>query len=330
MKFLVLGDSGMLGHLCGLYLAEAGHEVVGASRRGQSLFPSVPFHVGDEEGLRSLLHDGAFDVVLNCIAITSDHFRAPDELVVDVNARFPHRLARQCREMPTRVFQVSTDGVFSGEHAPYDDAAAPDAAGLYGRSKAEGELHDGKNLTIRACPFGPDINADGVGLFNWFMHAQAPVQGWTRALFTGVTTLAFARFVEQAAIDGLTGLVQFASAEPLSKAALLHQLDERFRAGRSAQVHDVPGTAIDRSLVPSAWLPYATAPSYERMLDDLKAWMERHPQAYGEVYGVCAGTGAGAREGEGADASAGARAGMGVREGAREDGGIGICAGEVS
>lgn len=280
MKFLVLGDSGMLGHLMGLYLSEAGHGVVGASRRGQRLFESVSLDIADDAALRTLLHDGGFDVAINCVAITSDHFQAPDDQVVEVNARFPHKLAALCEDLPTRVFQISTDGVFAGDGAPYGPDAIPDVTHLYGRSKADGELRDGRNLTIRSCPFGPDINPDGVSLFNWFMHAEPPVTGWTEALFTGVTTLALAQFAERAAADGLAGLVQFAPAESISKAELLHLLDERFRANRPADVHDVPGTHIDRSLLPSSRPDYATAPDYGEMLDDLKAWMDAHEHLY--------------------------------------------------
>lgn len=270
----------MLGHLAGLYLHESGHQVVGASRRGQELFPSVQLDIFDSAALQELLRNGAFDVVLNCIAITSDHVPAPDDLVMEVNGRFPHKLAAACKELDTRVFQISTDGVFSGKDAPYPDTAVPDIVPVYGRSKAEGELHDDKNLTIRSCPFGPDINPNGVSFFNWFMHAQPPVNGWTQALFTGVTTLALAQFAERAAEDGLTGLVQFAPDRTISKAELLHLMEERFRADWPAQVVDVPGTAIDRSLLPSPSVPAATAPSYEAMLDDLKVWMDDHAGLY--------------------------------------------------
>lgn len=270
----------MLGHLVGLYLVESGHEVIGASRRGQRLFGSVRLDVLDDGSVRSLLSEGGFDIVLNCVAIISDHFSAPESLVMDVNARFPHRLAEFCENLPTRIVQISTDGVFAGDNAPYDENAIPDVVPVYGRSKAEGELRDEKNLTIRSCPFGPDINSEGASLFNWFLRAEPPVEGWTQALFTGVTTLALARFVEHAVKDELTGLVQFAPSMSISKASLLHLLDERFRVGRSADVHDVPGMMIDRSLVPSSSVSYATAPSYETMLDELKVWMEAHADVY--------------------------------------------------
>lgn len=270
----------MLGHMVGLYLAERGHDVVGASRRGQRLFPSVKIDVADEASVSSVLRDGGFDVAVNCIAITCDHFAAPHDEVMNVNGRFPHLLADICADMPTKVLQISTDGVFSGDDAPYADSAVPDVIPLYGRSKAEGELHDEKNLTIRSCPFGPDINPDGVSLFNWFVHADPPVTGWTEALFTGVTTLALAQFIERVASEDLVGLVQFAPAQSISKARLLHLIDERFRVGRSADVQDVPGVAIDRSLLPSRSVPYATAPGYEQMLDELKGWVEDHPGLY--------------------------------------------------
>lgn len=70
---------------------------------------------------------------------------------------------------------------------------------FYDRSKALGELEDDKNITLRNSIVGPDINAEGIGLLNWFMQQSGEIKGYTKALWTGQTTLQLAKTMEVAA-----------------------------------------------------------------------------------------------------------------------------------
>ena len=50
-------------------------------------------------------------------------------------------------------------------------------------------MNDDKNLTFRNSIIGPDINENGIGLFHWFMQQNGSINGFTKAIWTGVTTL---------------------------------------------------------------------------------------------------------------------------------------------
>lgn len=67
--------------------------------------------------------------------------RRPDQAAdfVELNVRATHALARACAALGAWLIYVSTDYVFSGEAAPYDETARPDPINRYGESKAAGE-----------------------------------------------------------------------------------------------------------------------------------------------------------------------------------------------
>ena len=200
MRFLVLGASGMAGHTISLYLKERGHEVTGFSRRPVAFLErQVNGDARDEALLARTVGGGGFDVVVNCVGVLNQHAERDPEGAAYLNGELPHVLARLAEGMPTRVFHMSTDCVFAGNTGPYTEDSVPDGETVYDRTKAAGELRDGKNLTFRNSIVGPDTDPGGIGLLNWFMAQEGPVEGWTRALWTGLTTLELARAMEAAA-----------------------------------------------------------------------------------------------------------------------------------
>ena len=78
---------------------------------------------------------------------------------------------------------MSTDCVFSGRRGGYSEDDLRDGESFYDRSKALGELEDGKNITLRCSIVGPDIKPAGIGLLNWFMQQSGEVNGYTKAMW---------------------------------------------------------------------------------------------------------------------------------------------------
>lgn len=76
MKFLVLGASGMAGHVICLYLKEKGHEVVGYSRRKVTFVECISGDAKDTQKLKTVIEDGKFDVVINSIGMLNQIGRA--------------------------------------------------------------------------------------------------------------------------------------------------------------------------------------------------------------------------------------------------------------
>ncbi len=61
------------------------------------------------------------------------------EMLTALNVKGACNAARAATHAKARLIHISTDVIFDGEHAPYDERAQPDPITLYGESKARGE-----------------------------------------------------------------------------------------------------------------------------------------------------------------------------------------------
>ncbi len=279
MRFLVLGASGMAGHLISLYLKERSHFVVGFSRR------SVPFldkqvvgDARDEALLAEAIAEGEFDVVVNCVGVLNKAAESnPDAAYL--NGQLPHTLARITENSRTRVFHMSTDCVFAGNTGPYTEESVPDGESAYDRTKATGELRDGKNLTFRNSIVGPDINPRGIGLLNWFMAQSGPVKGFTGAIWTGLTTLELAKAMEHEAGEHATGLVNMVPDGSINKYDLLGLFNKELRGGAVEIVPD-SGLQLDKTLVRTNYAPTYMPKPYPDQVSEMAQWVRAHRGLY--------------------------------------------------
>jgi dTDP-4-dehydrorhamnose reductase len=254
VRLLILGADGMLGAEA-LHRLGAGHpaatDVVGTTRRPQvaTASPSAMVllpEVRAFDAVEAMLDRVRPQTVLNCVAVLNA--RGDDrDAMLDVNAEFPHRLASAAADRGARVIHVSTDGVFSGRHGPYDESAEPDPLDAYGQTKLAGELREPPHLTVRTSIVGR--SPSGVGLFDWaFARRGTVVDGFANAQWSGVTTSELVRLLEPQLLgeSSMTGLAHVVS-EGVSKAELLRRLSSSF--GLDLDVVDVPEPVIDRRLV---------------------------------------------------------------------------------
>lgn len=278
MRFLVLGSAGMAGHVMTQFLRERGHEVDGVGRRARAgLEPTFLLDVRDLDHLSEVLDRGHYDVVVNCVGLliaASD--QRPAEAVA-VNAHLPQWLAEKLAASPTRLFHLSTDCVFSGEAGPYLLTDPYDGQRVYDRSKALGEVRNDKDLTLRMSIIGPELTQDGTGLFHWVMQQHGEIEGWTAALWNGITTIELARCVEQLAHAQDSGVIHVVPQQHLTKFQLVSRLVTTF--GRPVRVRAVTGHGVDKRLLPGP-SPAMTVQDYDTMMSELRDWVADHPQLY--------------------------------------------------
>lgn len=279
MRFFVLGASGMAGHLISLYLKERSHFVVGFSRRGVPfLDKQVVGDARDEALLAEAIAEGEFDVIVNCVGVLNKAAESnPDAAYL--NGRLPHTLARITENSHTRVFHMSTDCVFAGNTGPYTEESVPDGESAYDRTKATGELKDGKNLTFRNSIVGPDINPRGIGLLNWFMAQPGPVKGFTGAVWTGLTTLELAKAMEHEAGERATGLVNMVPDGSINKYDLLGLFNKELRGGAVEIVPD-SGLQLDKTLVRTNYAPTYMPKPYPDQVREMAQWVRAHRDLY--------------------------------------------------
>lgn len=257
-RVLVLGATGMLGHALVRELsADPGLDVYGAARSMQGrahLFPpdllariTPALDVSRFDQVRQVLDDIRPDVVVNCVGVIKQRPDVQDAVhTVMLNALFPHLLADACAQLGNRLVHVSTDCVFSGNRGGYLEDDLPDPPDLYGQSKLLGETRSAPALTLRTSIIGHEL-ATNRSLLDWFLSQQGLVNGFTRAIYSGVTTVEFARLLREVILprEDLTGLYHLA-AEPISKYDLLRLVAEVY-GWRGELLPDVD-FVLDRSM----------------------------------------------------------------------------------
>lgn len=279
MKFLVLGCNGMAGHTISLYLTERGHEVKGFDLRPSPFIPSVAGDARDSALVRGIIEDGNFDSVINAVGILNQFAERNKALASYLNGYLPHFLAEITEGTDTQVIHMSTDCVFSGKRGSYTEDDAPDGETFYDRSKALGELNDGKNITLRNSIVGPDVNPAGIGLMNWFLQQTGEVKGFTGAMWTGQTTLQLAKTMEAAAKEKASGLYNTVPDTSISKYELL-KLFNRYIRSEEITVTPVEGINADKSLKRTRYGFDYRIPDYEVMVSELGEWMRGHKELY--------------------------------------------------
>lgn len=280
MKFLVLGCNGMAGHQISLYLQERGHDVTGfALEKSKLLNKSIAGDATDFQSLKQIIYDGRFDTVINCIGILNQFAENNHSLATLLNSYLPHFVAEAANKVGTQVIHMSTDCVFSGERGQYTEEDFPDGKTFYDRSKALGELKDDKNITLRNSIVGPDINKNGIGLLNWFMHQDGTINGFTKALWTGQTTLQLAKTMEAAAAERATGLYNSVPDTNISKYELL-RLFNKYLRNNLLRIVPVEGINADKSLKRTRFDFNYRIPDYELMVAEAAEWIMSHKSLY--------------------------------------------------
>jgi dTDP-4-dehydrorhamnose reductase len=285
-KVLILGVTGMLGHAL---LRELGGRpelaVTGTARDPAGVARHFPARLADGvitgveatdfEAVGRLIRRSAPDVVINCIGVIKQDPRVQDPVAtVTVNSLFPHRLARECEDAGARLIHVSTDCVFSGLSGHYSEASAADPGDFYGRSKLLGEV-TAPALVLRTSIIGPELSGHR-SLLDWFLASSGTVRGFTRAVYSGVTTYEFARLLSEVVIPrpDLTGLVHVA-ADPITKHDLLRLI---------AAEYDWPGEIVpddqftcDRSMTATRLLDLTgyRPPDWPTMIREMRESAER-------------------------------------------------------
>ncbi|WP_018387850.1 SDR family oxidoreductase [Ancylobacter sp. FA202] len=257
MKVVVLGALGMLGNGVTRVLArEPGVEVIAVARRPDAaaqlpfLYPGAVlplFDIHDLDALRAILARTQPDVVVNAIGVIKQLVGAEDPLLtLPINAVLPHQLARLCGEAGVRLVHVSTDCVFDGARGSYSEDDTANATDLYGRSKLLGEVDYPHAITLRTSLVGHELGTHH-SLIDWFLAQEGPVAGFTRAVFSGVTTVEFGRVLVRHVLPnpGLRGLYHV-SASPISKYDLLRLVADVY--GKQTEIVPRPEPVIDRSL----------------------------------------------------------------------------------
>jgi dTDP-4-dehydrorhamnose reductase len=236
--------------------------------------------VRDTSGLARLLDSRRPDVVLNAVGVVKQILGEHDPLdTITINGLFPNLLGLLCEMRGIRLVHYSTDCVFmgtpEGTRGPdgYREVDPADSRDLYGMSKLAGEPKAATALVLRTSIIGRELRGF-TSLIEWFL-AQGPgsVKGFTKALFTGLTTLELAQLTAMVLRDfpEMTGLWHVA-APPITKHDLLMLVKASY--GRRTEIVPQDDFYCDRRLdgsrfrAATGWRPAAWPDMIETMRKD--------------------------------------------------------------
>jgi dTDP-4-dehydrorhamnose reductase len=276
-RILVLGADGMVGHIARIYLTERGHDVISVARSSSAKWEKLDLE--DEGALRAFLAKMKPEYVLNCAGVLIQESEKNPLRAIRLNALLPHVLEKAAVHERFKVIQVSSDCVFEGSKGPYTEGDRMDADGVYGRTKALGELRNDRDLTIRTSKVGPELHADGSGLFNWFMNQKGMIRGFTRALWGGVTTLEMVKAVDYIIEHPLGGLLHLTNGQAISKCDLLELFAEIW-GKKDVKIERDDSHVADRSLICTRKDFAYCVPSYKAMMEEMRTFMRNHPELY--------------------------------------------------
>lgn len=279
MKVLVLGGTGMAGHTISLYFKEVGHDVTAFSRSKVDYCKNINGDITDFQNLKQIINEGQYDAIINAIGILNQNAEDNKSIAVLLNSYVPHFLSDITKDMKTRIIHMSTDCVFSGKTGRYSETSFRDGDTFYDRSKALGEIENDKDLTFRNSIIGPDMNKKGIGLFNWFMKQEGQINGFTKVIWTGVTTLTLAKAMEQALKENLTGLYNLVNNDTISKYELL-KLFNKYMKDDKFEILPTDKPSLDKSLINNRADFSFKVPSYETMVAEMKEWIVNHKVIY--------------------------------------------------
>jgi dTDP-4-dehydrorhamnose reductase len=278
-KILVLGSVGMAGHTITLYFKEKNHDVTAYSMFPFPYCKNIIGNAFNTKDFKTMLLEGQYDAIVNCIGILNQTAEENHAQATYLNSYLPHLVADTIKNKKTKLIQLSTDCVFAGNTGPYDEKSLRDGRTFYDRSKALGEVEDDKNITFRNSIIGPDMNENGIGLFNWFMKQTGTIKGFTGALWTGVTTLTLAKAMEKAIEENICGLYNLVNNVIICKYDLLLLFNKYFRNNSLIILKD-DDLKLDKSLKNTRTDFSFVVPSYERMIKEMQEWVDAHPNLY--------------------------------------------------
>ncbi|XJZ28215.1 dTDP-4-dehydrorhamnose reductase family protein [Bacillota bacterium Lsc_1132] len=272
MKLLILGGSGMVGHMILNYFRKKKNMEVYFTSRNTQDEGAIFLDAVQIDQVRGLIEKLRPDILVNGIGLLNEQAALQLTDAIRLNSLLPHFLAKLADKYGGKVIHISTDCVFEGTKGGYSEADLPDGSSVYAKTKSLGEVAGGRHLTIRTSIIGPEKKQNGIGLFHWFMKQSGKIKGYQNVLWNGVTTLELAKVIDQCIAQDLSGLYHLTAPTKISKYELLLLIQRVFQKN-DVEIMPDGEISLDRTLIDTRKELHHTVPDYPEMLSDLYNWM---------------------------------------------------------
>ena len=266
-KVLILGSTGMLGHqVVNYFLRFHDYDVIDIALRSKLREKTIMLDITDRVAFEKVVIEQSPDFIVNCIGVLI-HGSSNVGNAIYLNAYFPHQLKKISKNIDAKLIHISTDCVFSGSKGGYIESDVKDGKGVYPQTKILGEIEDDSNLTLRTSIIGPELKINGEGLFHWFMNQQGDISGFTKAIWSGVTTIELAKAVKWSIDNHITGLYHVTNNTIISKYELLKLF--QIHTKKDININRVGGNNVDKRFIDTRLLMNYKIPSYDEMISDM-------------------------------------------------------------
>lgn len=258
---ILLGHTGMLGHVVQRYLMEKGHSVIVLDNRINNLDDLNNL----SKDIKKFVESKNYLVpIINCVGIVKNKADKNPYLTTLINTYVPKTIHKIKN---AKLIQISTDCVFNGKNGPYSTHNKPNAEDLYGITKAMGE----RGIVLRTSIIGPENNKENKnsgGLYAFAKNATDKVPGYINHIWSGVTTLELAKIINAIVSDKLVikeGIHHVRCHMAITKYNLLKFINPKINI-----YPEQTEISIDRELINRN--RYLTRASIQRQLEELEKW----------------------------------------------------------
>lgn len=229
---LILGSDGMVGKNVFDYLKKNSKLAVLGTTRNTPNDKAI-YTLSVDNWTNDIKKIPQFDIAINCIGAlnnkTSEEFKL-------VNQDFPKEISKYLTTKNIKLIHISTDAVFGQNENSVNENSTPNPKGNYNEdysvSKLHGEITDPPHITVRTSLLG----IGNTGLIHSIINSETNIiGGYTNQIWSGCTTLQFAKLCEDIALESGIGikiknenLIHFAPIGPISKFEIVKNIIEVF------------------------------------------------------------------------------------------------------
>lgn len=280
-KILLLGSTGTLGHQVYHYLNSFDDiKLFNVAYRTKLNEDSIILDMKNLSQLDNLITEIKPDFIINSVGILIDGTNKSPENAIFINAYIPHHLAKIANETQAKLIHISTDCVFSGKKGEYIENDEQDGYTMYAKTKALGEITELPHLTLRTSIIGPELKSNGEGLFHWFMQQSGTIKGYTKSIWSGVTTLELTKIIKRAIDQNTTGLYHVTNGQSINKYDLLN-LFKKY-TGKDIEIIPVEGVVSDKSFIDTRKELDYQIPHYETMVKEMVENIKNNQALYAQ------------------------------------------------
>ena len=257
-RVLILGSNGMLGStILKVFSTNSEIETVGSTRHGSIVhgIQPVALNVTTQDVNEFISEQKEFDFIINCIGLISHKIIEPNLFsvrnAIDLNTVLPYKLAMISKKSRTKIIQIATDCVFSGQQGPYFEDSLHQPLDIYGISKSAGEVDASGVLNLRCSIVGKEL-ISSYSLMNWILNhdANKKIHGFVNHKWNGISTYAYSKIILGLILNDkfFSGIQHIVPSNLVSKYELISQFNKLGRQGVLNINKHISDTPIDRQL----------------------------------------------------------------------------------